>query len=80
MLIRTLPKHLPRLFCRINLTIQVIVKRIEDPDDDFKSTVPIFKSCTKCMGSRGIIHDRTPLLQPSFLYIDDLPTERRFDS
>ena len=23
-------------------------------------TVPVFNSCTKCPGSPGIIHDRTP--------------------
>ena len=24
------------------------------------TTVPIFNSCTKCLGSPGIIHNRTP--------------------
>ena len=27
-------------------------------------TVPTFNSCTKCVGSRGLIHDRTPNCQP----------------
>ena len=45
-------------------------------------TVPTFNSCTKCMGSPGIINDRTSDCHqsPGHGCIDDLTTERSFDS
>ena len=39
-------------------------------------TVPTFNSCTKFAGSPGMIHDRTPWCG----CMDELTTERRFDS
>ena len=33
-------------------------------------TVPTLNSCTKCVGSPGIIHDRTTDCQPSFMGMD----------
>ena len=43
-------------------------------------TVPTFNSCTKCVGSPGIIHDRMPQLSPGSPCMDDLTTERSIDS
>ena len=45
-------------------------------------TVPTFNSCTKCSGSPGILHDRTPDCHTFSRYgcIDDIITERSFDS
>ena len=48
-------------------------------------TVPAFNSCTKCMGSLGIIHDLTPDCHPVFWgwmrqQVPDLKTEGSFDS
>ena len=34
------------------------------------ATVPTFNSCTKCVGSSGRIHDRTPDCPPIFLCMD----------
>ena len=46
-------------------------------------TVPTFNSCTKCMSSRGISHDRMPDCHHiSWVYgcMDDLTTESSLDS
>ena len=45
-------------------------------------TVPTFNYCTKCVGSPGIMHDRTPHTTqfPRHGCMDDLTTERSFDS
>ena len=42
----------------------------------------IFNSCTKCVGSLGIINDLTPDCHPIFGHgcMDDVTTERSFDS
>ena len=36
----------------------------------YGATVPTFNSCTKCVGSPGRIHDRTPDCPPIFLGMD----------
>ena len=48
----------------------------------YMNTVPTFNSCTKCVGSPGIIYDRTPDRHqfPGHECMDDLTTERSFDS
>ena len=45
---------------------------------DVLGTVPTSNSCTKCMGSPGMIHDRTPDCHPKFPEhgcMDDFTTE-----
>ena len=44
-------------------------------------TVPTLNSCTKCVGSRDKIDDRTPDCHPSSGHgcMDDLTTERSLD-
>ena len=45
-------------------------------------TVTTFNSCTKCVGSQSIIHDRTSDCNPVFHgheCMNDLTTERSFD-
>ena len=40
-------------------------------------TVPTFNSCTKCVGSPGIIHDRTPDYHPvSWAWMNGWPHDR----
>ena len=45
-------------------------------------TEPTFNSCTKCVGSPAKIHGCTPdaIWFPGYGYMDDLTTERRFNS
>ena len=48
---------------------------------DRLGTVPTFNSCTKCVGSPGMIHDRTPDCYhelPKHGCMDDLTIERSF--
>ena len=47
MLDRTLPTTLFRIFCKIMLNFQVIIKSIEDPDEDFKGVNGLTKTCRK---------------------------------
>ena len=44
---------------------------------DFKRTVTIFNSCTKCVGGSGITYDHVP---DGHGRMDDLTIERSFDT
>ena len=54
--------------------------RVHSPAFWSYSTVPTFDSCTECLGSPCLIHDRTPDCHPVTWawYMDDLTTERSF--
>ena len=41
-----------------------------------QTTVPTFNSCTKCVGSPGRIHDRTPDCPQMFLGMDVFMTSQ----
>ena len=47
----------------LNYRFMLTHSRFEDP---LKCTVSAFNSCTKCLGSSGIIHDCTPNCHPVF--------------
>ena len=52
-------------------------------DSQAPFTVTTSNSCTKCVGSPSIIHDRTSDCNPvswSWMYVNDLTTKRNFDS